>query len=158
MDSPLLLLRPDNRREPSSRPFFFTGFTRNSFSRSPASTPNVRSMEKPEWFETVEASESAPRPINNSSARAHRVRLTQGFALLAIASVIAVGGLGFVQSANAPSSLSASAAPVATASAPASTNTPAATTATAAANATQAIGLAGGRPTITSAVGGEGND
>jgi hypothetical protein len=116
-------------------------------------------MEKPEWFETVEASEGTPKPIKTWSARAHRVRLTQGFALLGIASVIAVGGFTFVQSANAPSSLSASAAPVATASAPvATTGSASATSATVAADSTQAIGLAGGRPTITSAVGGEEND
>lgn len=115
-------------------------------------------MEKPEWFETVEASESTPKPVETSSARAHRVRLTQGFALLGIASVIAVGGFNFVQSANAPSALSASAAPVTTSSASSSTNTPTATTSTAVANANPAIGLGGGRPTITSAVGGDDND
>ena len=115
-------------------------------------------MEKPEWFETVEASERTLKPIKTSSARAHRAHLTQGFTLFGIAAVIAVGGFSFVQSANGPSSLSASAAPATAASAPSSTNAPASTTATAAANATQAIGLTGGRPTITSAVGGEGND
>ena len=124
-------------------------------------------MEKPEWFETVEASESTPKPIKKSSAPSNRVRLTQGLALLGIASVIAVGGFNFVQSANAPSTLttlttlttlSASAAPVATSSASSSTTTPTPTTSTAVANASPAIGLGGGRPTITSAVGGEGND
>ena len=150
MDSPLLLLS--------------TGFTRNSLSRHPALTPNVCCMEKPEWFETMETSENSPKSIMTSSARAHRVRLTQGLALLGIASVIAVGGFSFVQSANAPSTLSASAVPVATASSPtaisalSSTTPPIATTATAAAASSPAIGLTAGRPTITSAVGGEGND
>ena len=115
-------------------------------------------MEKPEWFETVEASESTPKAIKTSSARAHRSHLTQGFALFGIAAVIAVGGFSFVQSANAPSSLSASASPVPTSNASPSTSTPIATTATVATTASPAIGLAGGRPTITSAVGGEGND
>ena len=145
MGSPLLLLP--------------TGFTRNSLSRYPAWTPNVCCMEKPEWFETVQSSDSAPKSIKTSSARAHRVRLTQGFALLGIASVIAVGGFSFVQSANAPSSLSASAAPVAKTSSPVATpGSASATPAATSANANAAIGLTGGRPTITSAVGGEGND
>ena len=115
-------------------------------------------MEKPEWFETVEASESAPKSIKASSARGRRVRLTQGFALLGITSVIAVGGFSFVQSANAPFSLSASAAPLATSTALLSTSAPTATTSTTVANAGPAIGLGSGRPTITSVVGGEGND
>ena len=135
MDPPLLLLSTD--------------FIRNSLSKLPAQTPNVCCMEKPEWFETMQASDSAPKSIKTSSARAHRVRVTQGFALLGIASAIAVGGFSFVQSASAPSSLSASAAPVAISSAPLST---------AVANASPAIGLGSGRPTITGVVGGEGND
>ena len=106
-------------------------------------------MEKPEWFEIVEASESAPKPSKTSSARAHRVRITQGFALFGIASVIAVGGFSFAQSSNPPSTLFASAAPVATASSLPSAATP---------TASPTIAQTAGRPTITSAVGGEGND
>jgi hypothetical protein len=58
-------------------------------------------MEKPEWFEAVDAVESAPESTNTSSLGAHTSRLAKRFALVGVAAVIAGGGIAFAASNKA---------------------------------------------------------
>ncbi len=150
--------------------FQFTDFSEVSPSLRSLSTFNVRVMEKPEWFETVEALEGAPDSVAPSSARAHTARLTQGFVLLGVAAVIAVGGFAFAQTNQRPSAQALSSVTVTSAQTlnPAATQAanspaPAASSANSVSSGTstrQPAGLVGGKPSITGAAAGgdDGND
>ncbi len=127
-------------------------------------------MEKPEWFERVDALEGTPDSVAPSSARAHTARLTQGFVLFGVAAVIAVGGFAFAQtnqrpSAQALSSVTATSAQTLNPAATQVANSP--VPAASSANSTLSgtsigppAGLAGGRPSITgvAAGGDDGNN
>ena len=115
-------------------------------------------MEKPEWFETVDALEGAPDSVAPSSTRARTARLTQGFVLLGVATVIAVGGFAFAQSTSSTSSSEAL-------SSVSGSSIPAAVTGGTAVAASQGpagvaqAAVTGGKPSITgAAAGGDGND
>jgi hypothetical protein len=125
-------------------------------------------MEKPEWFETVDALDEASESVTPSSAHAHSSRIsrfTKFFVALGVAALFAGGGFAFGQLSSASSSsdaLASSNTPTAAAqtqspSTSAAAPSPAATTA-AGTSATPSI--AGGRPSITGAgpAGEVGND
>ncbi len=116
-------------------------------------------MEKPEWFERVDALEGAPDSVAPSSARAHTARLTQGFVFFGVAAVIAAGGFAFAQSTSSPppsealSSMSGSSIPAAVTG-----GTPVAASTQGPAGVAQAA-ITGGKLSITgAAAGGDGND
>ena len=125
-------------------------------------------MEKPEWFETVDALDGAPEPDTPSRARVHTSRFSRFaklFTALGVAALIAGGGLAFGQLSSATSSsnaLASSSTPAATAQ----TQSPSTSVAAPPPVATPAVGasatpsIAGGRPSITGAgpAGEGGND
>jgi hypothetical protein len=97
-------------------------------------------MNKPEWFEAVDASKSDPKSVNSSGARTSR--FVKRFAIVGVAALMAGGGVAFA-TANTPTPASAttntvtadldavtpSATPTATPSAtPTATSTPDPTT------------------------------
>jgi hypothetical protein len=113
-------------------------------------------MEKPEWFEIVDALDGAPESDTPSSARAQSsrfARFAKRFAALGAAALIVGGGFAFGQLSSVSSSSNA----LASISTPAATPSPAATLA---AGASATPSLAGARPSITGAgpAGEAGND
>jgi len=120
-------------------------------------------MEKPEWFQEVDALEGAPESVAPVRANTRTARLTQGFALLGVAAVIAAGGYAFQQTGIGTSSNNA----ISSAAVPApALPTSASTTATAASSApvTGATGATAspvaltGKPSITGAAAAGGDD
>jgi hypothetical protein len=113
-------------------------------------------MEKPEWFEIVDALDGAPESDTPSSARAHSsrfARFAKRFAALGVAALIVGGGFAFGQLSSTSSSSDA----LASISTPAAAPSPAATL-TAGASASPSV--TGARPSITGAgpAGEAGND
>jgi hypothetical protein len=104
-------------------------------------------MEKPEWFETVDALDSAPESVAPLSASARTSRFAKAFTAVGAAVLIASGGYAFGQSNIGPTSTAAQASTAQTQSAPASASAAAPT-------------LAGGRPSIAGGgpAGEDGND
>jgi hypothetical protein len=122
-------------------------------------------MEKPEWFETVDALDSAPESVAPLSASARTSRFAKAFTAVGAAVLIASGGYAFGQSNIGPSSSQALSSTSATPQAGAATSTAAqastAQTQSAPASASAAAPtLAGGRPSIAGGgpAGEDGND
>jgi hypothetical protein len=125
-------------------------------------------MEKPEWFEIVDALGGAPESDTPSSARdrsSRFARFAKRFAALGAAALIVGGGFAFGQFSSVSSSSNALASistPAATAPSQSPSTTAAAPSpgATLAAGASATPSLAGARPSITGAgpAGEAGND
>ncbi|OIQ75275.1 hypothetical protein GALL_430590 [mine drainage metagenome] len=120
-------------------------------------------MEKPEWFQEVDALDGAAESVLPERARARTARLTQGFALLGVAAVIAAGGYAFQQTGIGTSSNNAiSSAAVPAPALPTSAGTNA--TASGSAPVAGATGTAAspvaltGKPSITGAAAAGGDD
>lgn len=137
------------------RAILATGFSRKSLTDHSTALVNVWSMEKPEWFRAVEASEGAPKSIKTSSARARINRLTHGFALLSVAVVVAAGDIAFAQSNNAPSAVALSSLSATTAQSSSQSASSATTAASGTSTSQPPIGLVGGRPSIAGGSGGD---
>jgi hypothetical protein len=122
-------------------------------------------MEKPEWFEAVDALDSAPESVAPSSVSARTARFAKSLAAIGAAVLIAGGGIALAQSnfglaANqALSSTSSSSTGASTSSATPTSSTqaqsaPAATSAA----VTAQPSLTGGRPSITGGPSGDGGN
>ena len=114
-------------------------------------------MEKPEWFETVDALEGAPDSVVPSSARAS---IAKRLASVGVAVVIVGGGVAVAQShIGIPTNEALSSVSAASSSAAATKSTPVASTS--AASTSAPIGqatISGGRPSITGAATGGDDD
>lgn len=128
-------------------------------------------MEKPEWFQEVDALDGAAESVLPVRAQARTARLTQGFALLGVAAVIAAGGYAFQQTgigtssndALASTSAAASSAPITlpssvSKSTPVAATTGGSTAAIAPSTGVGPVSISGGKPSITGAAAAGGDD